>query len=98
MSGVVSLINLISWKVGCINVGRQLGFEWCTDSAKSVKFDTAEEFVVLDFLCRNSSEAMFGVTDKAEAMISSVHLRISLETHLRIKFSASGPNWTSSGK
>jgi hypothetical protein len=58
MSGVVSLINLISWEVCCINVGRQLGFEWRTDSAKSVKFDTTEEFVVFDFFCRNSSKAM----------------------------------------
>ena len=74
MSGVVSLINLISREVCRINVGRQLGFEWRTDSAKSVKFDATEEFVVFDFFCRNSSKAMLGITNKAKTIISSVQL------------------------
>jgi hypothetical protein len=98
MSGVVSLVNLISWEVCRINVGRQLGFKWCADAAKSIKFDSTEEFVILDLLSRNSSEAMFGITNKANNHVSSVQVEEGFGSYLRIKFSASGPSWTSSGK
>ena len=97
MGSVVSLINLISWEVCCIDIGGQLGLEWGSDATKSVKFNSTEEFVVLDLICRNSSQAMFGITNEAKSSQFSTS-GISSGSYLRIRFSASGPSWTSSGK
>jgi hypothetical protein len=70
VGGVVSLIDLISWEVGGVNVGRQFGFKWSSNAAKSIKFDTTEELVVLDFIRRNTSETMFRITNKTVAQLA----------------------------
>jgi hypothetical protein len=98
MRSVVGLIDLISGEVGGVNVGGKLRLEWCTDSAKRIKLDSTEEFVVFDFLCRDSAKTMLGITDKTEGRLVGYIRDVGSEPYLRIKFSASGPSWTSSGK
>jgi hypothetical protein len=55
MGCVVGLIDLIRWEVGRIDIGIQFGFERGTNAAKSVKFNTAEEFVILDLISADTA-------------------------------------------
>lgn len=65
MRGRISLINLINRKVCRVDIGRKSGFEWSTDTAKTLKINTTEEWVSLDFVGRDSSKAILRVANKA---------------------------------
>ena len=65
VGSVVRLINLVNREVGCIDVGGEFGLEGCADTAKSVKFDSAEEFVALNLISTTTAKAVLCVANKA---------------------------------
>jgi hypothetical protein len=67
MGGIVSLINFIGWEVCRINVGSEFRLEWCTNGAEFVKINPTEKLMRLDLVGINSSKAMLGITNKANA-------------------------------
>lgn len=64
-SRVVSLVNLIGGEVSGVDVGRQPGLERSADAAQTVKVDSTEECVALDFMSTSPSESVLGVADHA---------------------------------
>lgn len=50
MSSGIGLVDLVDREVGGIDVGRESRLEWCTNAAKAVEVDTAEEGVGLDLI------------------------------------------------
>jgi len=63
---IVSLINLIRREVSCVDIRGELRLEWCTNSAQGLEFNATEEFVVLNFIGRDTTKAIFSVADKAK--------------------------------
>lgn len=66
MSSSIGLVDLIDREVGGIDVGREPGLEWCTNAAKAVEVNAAEEGVSLDFIRRDPAQAVLRVTNKAK--------------------------------
>jgi hypothetical protein len=64
VSSVVSLIYFISGEVGGIDIRSKLWLEWCTNSAKSIEFNTTEELVVFDLIRTATTKSILGVADK----------------------------------
>lgn len=63
MGSIVGLINLVSREVGRVDIRQELGLERRTDPAKSLKFDSAEEFVALDLVGSSMAKTVLRVAD-----------------------------------
>jgi hypothetical protein len=63
---IIGLINLISRKVGGVDVRAELGLEWGSDSAKSIELNSTEEFVVLNLICTSTAKTILGVANKTK--------------------------------
>lgn len=96
---IISLVNLVGREVGGVNVRCQARLEWSSDTTKTVKFDTTEEGMILDFVGTPPSKTVLSVTNHTRQHISWVVVGINKRlANLRIKFSASIPSVMSSGK
>jgi hypothetical protein len=59
------LRDLVNGKVLGVDVGLQLGFKGCADSAEAVPLYATEERVLLDLVTTaNAAEAVLGITDE----------------------------------
>lgn len=65
MGGVIGLIDFIGRKVGRVDIGLQLRLEGCANTAESVKLNTTEELVGLDFICATTTKTIFRVAYQA---------------------------------
>lgn len=69
MSSVVRLVNFISWEVSGVNIGRQLGLKWCSDTSKGIKLDASEELVAFDLTSTSTAKSVLGIADKTSINI-----------------------------
>jgi hypothetical protein len=93
VSSIVGLINFIRWEVGCVDVGSEFGFEWCSNAAQAIEINTTEELVVLDLISTTPTQAILSIADKTMGQSDFIRrYPWDLENYLRIKFSASGPS------
>lgn len=97
-SRVVSLVNLVSWEVSGVDIRREAGLKWRSDTSKTVEFDAVEETVQFEFLCTTTTQTVFGVTDETGRVLAEFSFGISRVAYFRMRSSASRPRVISSGK
>jgi hypothetical protein len=70
--GIVGLVDLVGREICGVNVGRQAGLEWRTDSSKAVKLDAMEETVCLELLSATTTQTVLSVANQAKKKLSVI--------------------------